>query len=222
MNYNENEVELHSEILDEIDDASKHKSLFIGDHGTLPLETRRLLVHILTGPALDGRRHAKLWQILMRDLETIQRYLAELFLTLIIDRDLQVAFTRQADTGDLDTPILLRRAPLIFVDSILLLYLRQKLTQADAQGERCVVALEEIIEYLRAYEHSTNTDHAGFIKRVHASVEKIRKCNILQKIKSGENRFEISPVLKLLFAAENVQSLTALYQNMATQSDEVD
>jgi hypothetical protein len=44
------------------------------------------------------------------------------------------AFTRQADTGDLEVPLLLRRAQLTFIDSILLLHLRQRLTQADSQG----------------------------------------------------------------------------------------
>ncbi len=78
----------------------------------------------------------------------IRRRLAELFLELVIDRDVQVAFTRQADTGDLEVPLLLRRAQLTFIDSILLLHLRQRLTQADSQGDRAVVSTDEIMEFL--------------------------------------------------------------------------
>jgi len=65
------------------------------------------------------------------------------------------------------------------------------------------------------YERATNTDRAGFVKRVHASIEKIKKHSILQKIRSSEDRFEISPTLKLLFSAEEIQALTHLYQRMA-------
>lgn len=195
--------------------APPSTALFSGDSGELPLETRRALVQLLAGPALDGRRHAKLWPVLLRDELAVRRHLAELFLELVIDRDTQVAFTRQADTGDLEVPLLLRRAQLTFIDSVLVLYLRQRLTQADAHGERAVVALDEMVDNLTLYERAASTDRAGFAKRVHASVEKVKKHNILQKIRASEDRYEISPTLKLLFSAEEIQTLTALYQRMA-------
>jgi hypothetical protein len=190
-------------------------ALFVGDSGELPLETRRALVQLLAGPSLDGRRHPKLWQTLVRDETVIRRRLAELFLEMVIDHDVQVAFTRQAETGDLDVPLLLRRAQLTFIDSILLLHLRQRLTQASSQGDRAVVSTDEITEFLSLYERAANTDRAGFVKRVHASIEKIKKHSILQKIRASEDRFEISPTLKLLFSAEEIQALTHLYQRMA-------
>lgn len=196
-------------------------TLFMGDSGELALDTRRALVQLLAGPSLDGRRHPKLWPILIRDEALIRRRLAELFLDLVIDRDVQVAFTRRADTGDLDVPILLRRAQLTFIDSILLLHLRQRLTQADAQGDRAVVSIDEIMEFLTLYERTSNTDRAGFMKRVYASIEKIKKHSILQKIRSSEDRFEISPTLKLLFSAEEIQTLTNLYQRMANSESPV-
>lgn len=191
-------------------------ALFTNDSGALALETRRALVQLLSGPALDGRRHAKLWPVLLRDETALRQRLAELFLELVIDRDAQVAFTRQADTGDLEVPLLLRRAQLTFIDSVLVLYLRQRLTQAEAHGERAVVASEEIVDNLTLYERAASTDRAGFAKRVHASVEKVKKHNILQKIRASDDRYEISPTLKLLFSAEEIQTLTALYQRMAT------
>lgn len=190
-------------------------TLFMGDTGELALDTRRALVQLLAGPSLDGRRHPKLWPILVRDEALIRRRLAELFLELVIDRDVQVAFTRQADTGDLEVPLLLRRAQLTFIDSILVLHLRQRLTQADSHGDRAVVSTDEIMEFLSLYERTSNTDRAGFTKRVHASIEKIKKHNILQKIRASDDRFEISPTLKLLFSAEEIQTLTHLYQHMA-------
>ena len=44
----------------------------------------------------------------------------------------------------------------------LLLYLRQRLTQADAQGERAVVALAEMEEYLRVFERTDSVDRARY------------------------------------------------------------
>jgi hypothetical protein len=153
--------------------------------------------------------------VLVRDEAVVRRRLAELFLELVMDVDLKVAFTRQADVGDVDSPKLLRRAQLTFIDSILLLYLRQCLTQADARGERAVVSADEIQEHLNLYQAAVSTDRAGFAKRVHASIEKLKKSNMLQKIRSSEDRFEVSPTLKLLFSAEEIQALTKLFVQMA-------
>jgi hypothetical protein len=189
--------------------------LFVNDTGELPLDTRRVLVQLLSGPSLEGRRHARLWTILLRDEQVIRRRLAELFLELVLDRELQVAFTSQVVAEELDIPILLRRAQLTFIDSVLLLFLRQRLTQADSHGERAVIARDEIVENLMPYERAASTDRAGFGKRVNASIEKLKKHNILQKLRSSDDRFEIAPTLKLLFSAEEIIALTALYDRMA-------
>jgi hypothetical protein len=189
--------------------------LYVGDAGDLELDTRRVLVQLLAGPSLEARRHSHLWPILLRHEALIRGRLAELFLDLVLDRDMQVAFTRQADAGDLEVPVLLRRAPLTFIDSVLLLFLRQRLSQADVHAERAVIATDEVIEYLTTYERAANTDRAGFVKRVQASIEKIKKHSILQKIRATEDRFEISPTLKLLFSVEEIQVLTRVYRDIA-------
>jgi hypothetical protein len=197
------------------EDAQSAGVLFVNDTGELPLDTRRVLVQLLSGPSLEGRRHPRLWPVLLRDEQVIRRRLAELFLELVLDRDLQVAFTSQVAADELDIPILLRRAQLTFIDSVLLLFLRQRLTQADSHGERAVVARDEMTENLMPYERAASTDRAGFSKRVNASIEKLKKHNILQKLRASDDRFEISPTLKLLFSAEEIIALTALYDRMA-------
>ena len=191
------------------------KALFANDTGELPLDTRRVLVQLLSGPALEGRRHPKLWPVLLRDEQAVRCRLSELFLDLVLDRDMQVAFTSQVTSAELDVPILLRRAQLTFIDSVQLLFLRQRLTQAESAGERAVVSRDEITDDLMLYERSASTDRAGFTKRINASIEKLKKHNILQKLRASEDRFEISPTLKLLFSAEEIIALTALYDRMA-------
>ena len=74
---------------------------------------------------------------------------------------------------------------------------------------------DEIQEHLNLYQAAVSTDRAGFAKRVHASIEKVKTHSILQKIRASEARFEVSPTLKLLFSAEEIQSLTGLYERMA-------
>ncbi len=210
----ENEASVEEMLQVKDTEQESDQALYQGDSGELSLDARRVLVQLLAGPSLDGQRHSKLWPILIRDEMAIRSRLSELFLQLVIDRDLQVAFTRQAETGDLEVPRLLRRANLTFLDSILLLHLRQRLTQAETHGDRAVVSTDEVVEFLGVYEQAGNTDRALFEKRIHASIEKIKKHSILRKIRASENRFEISPTLKLLFSAEEIQALTRIYHDM--------
>jgi len=190
---------------------SRPRPLYPGDSGELPLAARRVLVQLLAGPSLDGRRHRRLWPALLQYREQIASRLAELFLELVLDADDQVAFLRQADTGELETPILLRRTPLTFLESALLLYLRGLLADAELRGERAVVAQEEMLEQLRLYERELNTDPAGFQRRVQAAIEKVKKNSLLNAIRGSEGRYEIAPTLKLLFSAEQVVALSRLY-----------
>jgi len=189
--------------------------LFSGDTGELAFETRRVLVQLLLGPSVDFRRHGRLWPILLRDEVIVRRRLHELFLDLIIDRDHQVAFTRQVQTDEIEIPVLLRRSPLSFLDSVLLLFLRQRLTQAEAQGDRAVVSVDEMIEHMSLFERQSNTDKAGFERRMRHSIDKMKRDSVLQKIRNSEDRFEVSPTLRLLFSAEEVIALTQIYRSLA-------
>ncbi len=190
--------------------------LFSGDRGTLNVETRRALVQLLQGPSIDGRHQSKLWQVLLRDEQLLRQHLHNLFLELVVDYDQAVAFTRQVVAENIDAPVLLRRASLTFLESALVLFLRQRLTQADAHGERAVLAKAEMFEHLTVYERDRNVDHARFERQMDNAVEKAKKLNLLHKIRGSEERYEVSATLKLLFPAEDIAALGQTYRALAT------
>ncbi|MBN8659093.1 MAG: DUF4194 domain-containing protein [Candidatus Obscuribacter phosphatis] len=209
------QMDCNSYSLGNEDQPEGANALFFGDTGALPLDTRRTMMHLLAGPFVSGKKHSKLWTALIRDERIIKSRLSEFFLDIVIDREQQVAFVKQFDSQGVEVPTLLRRSQLTFVDSVLILHLRRRLTAADAHGERAVVSESELIDHLSVYERAASTDRAGFIKRVKASVEKCKKNNILQLIRGSKDRFEVSPTLKLLFSAEEIVSLTKLYSDIA-------
>jgi hypothetical protein len=202
-----------------VGEASEAAALYPGDAGLLPEPARRALVQLLIGPSLDARRHSRLWPALLRHRELIRSRLSDLFLELIVDEDRQVAFTRQADTGELEAPILLRRSPLTFLDSALLLFLRQVLVEADTRAEPALVSLGDMEEQLRLFEPGDNTDRAGFDKRIRAAIEKAKKNSLIGAIRGSEDRFEVSATLKLLFGAEEIATLTRIYEKLNKGAD---
>lgn len=190
---------------------------FAGDTGELPIETRRVLVQLLLGPALDAQRQTKLWPVLLRDERVVRSRLHDLFLELVIDRDQQVAYTRQVVDPEIEIPVLLRKASLTFLQSALLLLLREQLILAEARGERAVVSRAELVEHLSAYEPAQNRDQAKFAKQAAGAVERAKELNLLRKLRGGDERYEVSPTLKLLFSAEEIQALTATYQTLVAR-----
>ncbi|PXW94944.1 uncharacterized protein DUF4194 [Sphaerotilus hippei] len=195
--------------------SSDAAAAFAGDMGQLALETRRALVQLLLGPSVDGHRQSKLWLVLLRDEAILRSRLHDLFLDLVVDREQKVAFTRQVVADNIDAPVLLRRAALTFLESALVLFLRQRLTHADAQGERAVVSKTEVVEHLRVFERDKNVDHARFERQMENALEKAKKLSLLHKLRGGDERFEISPTLKLLFPAEEIQALAHSYTAIA-------
>ena len=184
---------------------------FAGDTGQLPLETRRVLVQLLLGPSIDATRQRHLWPVLLRDEAMLRSRLHDLFLELVVDADQQVAFTRQVVAEDIDAPVLLRKAHLTFLETALVLFLRQRLTQADAAGERAVVSHEDMQAHLNVFERVANPDQARFGRQVIGAIEKAKKLSLIRPLPGGQQRFEVSPTLKLLFPAEAIQQLTRTY-----------
>lgn len=195
-------------------DTAASDALFAGDHGALPLDTRLALCKLLTGPFID--LDSPFWPSVLRDEAMLRSRLSDVFLELILDRERQVAFTRQADTGDLATPVLLRSTPLTFIDSVLLLHLRQILVDAETRDQRAVVDESDLQDHLAIYATGAGNDKVGASKRIGAAIEKMKKNNILQSIRSADKRYEVSPTLRLLFSANDVETLGETYRTIAS------
>jgi hypothetical protein len=203
------------------DTQGAETATFRGDTGSLPIDTRRVLVQLLLGPSVDARRQSKLWPVLLRDEAVVRSRMHDLFLEVVIDHEQRVAFTRQVVSEEIDVPILLRKASLTFLETALLLFLRQRLTQADAQGERAVVSRDDMQEHLSVYERGSNPDHAKFERQIVNAVDKAKKLSLLQFIRGSGERYEVSPTLKLLFSAEEIQELTRIFAALASSPHEM-
>jgi hypothetical protein len=188
--------------------------LFSGDRGALAADTRRVFVQLLQGPFVDGKHQQRQWSVLLRDEAALRSRLHELYLDLVVAHDEKVAFVRQIAEEGLDAPILLRRQALTFIETALLLYLRQCLTQAQAQGERAVVSRQEMLEHLLIYERERNVDQAKHVRQMSSAIDKVKNLNLLRPLRT-EDRFEVSPTLKLLFPVEQIIALLRVYRSLA-------
>jgi hypothetical protein len=185
-----------------MNDSTTHDIDERRDTGELDHETRRALVQLLKGPLITAAKHPEVWRTTIRDERLLRSRLADVFLELVIDDENELAFTRPAESSDPSTPTVLRTERLTFMDTVMLLALRQRLLRAQP-GERVLVDLDELHEQLEMYRTASDTDPAGYAKRVNASWKKLDRYSLLTKT-STDDRMEISPVLRQLFDAEQV------------------
>ena len=195
--------------------ARQTAGLWRDDTGELSIDARRALVQLLKGPVLDGTRMPVIWRALEATEREIRSRLHDLFLDLIIDRDQMIAFTRQAETGIVKAPILLKRKPLTYIETYLFLLLRQRLSVAEGRGERAVIYLNEIREYLSVIGNET-TDRVGFEKHLTGAVKKAERFGVLRHLRNAEESYEISPVLKMIMTADVVEEVKAYYEGKVT------
>lgn len=197
---------------DETDAFSDQPPSSVVDTSELAASTRRVLLALLRGPYLRADLHAQLWSALIRDEELVRSRLADLYLDLVLDLDARVAFVRNLEVED--APKVVRRTPLTLLDTALVLFLRRTLLASSSDRVRSYVALDEIEDQLRSYQPADQTDRKGFDDRIMASINRMKKNSIL--LSTGDDqRWEISPVLALVFGADEVALITEDLTRMA-------
>lgn len=184
--------------------------LWPGDTGTLHEQSRRALLRLLQGPYLAGAAHPQLWAALIADERAIRSRLHDLFLDLVVDRVDEFAFTRKIRTGEVDVPQALRSERLTFADTAMLLVLRQLLL--SAAGERRVIAgQDEVFERLSVYRDG---DESTYLRNLNAAWNRMKnRFRVLHDV--GDDRVEISPVVKFLIDESQVEALSVVYAKLA-------
>lgn len=185
------------------------------DCGTLPLDARTALLQLVRGPYINETRDAKLWAALMTHRTAIASQLANLFLDLTIDEEAGVAFARNATSEDRDLPRAARTNTMTLLDSIMVLTLRRELLLAC--GNRVFVDQDELFEALAQYRNLNQLDPASYRDRLKTSWNRLVEMRILLK-GEADDRYEISPVLKIIFGAEEAQAVSEAFEGLLASS----
>ncbi|WP_168625645.1 DUF4194 domain-containing protein [Cryobacterium sp. BB307] len=196
-------------------DETPATALWKGDTGVLPEQSRRALLELIKGPYLSGAKSSTQWSALLADESAIRSRLHELFLELEIDRFGEFAFVRNITTDEIAAPSTVRTHPLSFLDTAMLLVLRQLLVTREGDG-RVIVGQEEVFEQLRVYRTADRDEH-DFDRRLNSSWNTMKnKLRVIHQA-GTEDRAEISPVLRLIVDAEQVSQISAEYRRIAVE-----
>lgn len=192
-------------------------ALFEGDAGELPEDVRRVLVLLLQGPFVSRDSHPRPWATLLGHEEVVRSRLGDLFLELVLDRDRGLGFIRKVTAPELDVPGVVRSNRLTLIDTALVLHLRELLLRAESDELRVIVGRDELTEVLAVYQPLTGTNRAGYENRIQASIEKLKRSSVLRSTKEPD-RYEVSPILGLVFGADEVIAVTRELRRFAAEA----
>lgn len=185
--------------------------LWAGDTGTLPRDARAALLRLVKGPYIGESADTSLWHALLNYAEAIRSRLADLFLELVIDAEAGVAFAKNVSAEDGEFPKAATSYSMTMLDTIMVLLLRKELLTTRAS--RVFIGQADLFGQMSQYRTIDKIDQAAYLRKLEASWSRLVKQRILVK-SDVEGRFEISPVLKLVFGAEEAAAVLAEYQRM--------
>ncbi|WP_434317110.1 DUF4194 domain-containing protein [Leifsonia sp. P73] len=178
--------------------------------GALPREARTALVTLLTSRFITRTKQPDAWSGLLDHEDDIRARLGELFLTLHLDREHEVAFKRQ--NGEDGVPVLLRREkPLSRDASLLLVLLRQEHAYTDAQDEPVTVSRDHIAEFLGRFQGDSAHDEVRVDRRIRAAIAALDRLELLTPAPDDPDLFLVSPAVVPLIGTAELLHLERLF-----------
>jgi hypothetical protein len=172
-----------------------------------------VLVSLMKG-VVHAETEPKNWQALLDLQARVRDHVAPLGLELIIDEAEGYAYLRQRATaeGEPELPRLVARRPLGFQVSLLLVLLRKKLAESDAQGDgtRIILSRDQVADLVRVFLPES-ANEARLMDRLDAHINKIVEMGFLRKLRgkvgndgkgSNDGELEIQRILKAFVDAQ--------------------
>jgi hypothetical protein len=163
-----------------------------------------VLVALMKG-VVHAEDAPKNWQALLDLQARVRDHVAPRGLELIVDEAEGYAYLRQRQVGEgeAELPRLVPRRPLGFHVSLLLVLLRKKLAESDAQGDnaRIILGREQIIELVRVFMPDS-ANEARVMDRLDANLNKIVELGFLRRLRGKDGEFEIQRILKAFVDAQ--------------------
>ena len=186
--------------------------LYEADTGTLTGLQRRALAELIRGPYVSSIKSPEVFQTVSGSREVLAQQLDNLFLTLVVDDNAGVAYTKTWDIDVPDKRALLRKQSLTFMDTVVILHLRRDLVTTNP-NERTIVDENEVFEATQPYQGHEGSDKTNQRKKFIASWNKMKNYSIIVATPT-EGRFEVSPVLRIIFSGEEIAAITESFRKL--------
>jgi len=192
--------------------------------GRLAPEARRAVVALLKHGAVLAADKRMIFEAIGRHRGPLEAHLADMYLHLLIDERAGVALILQKDADEADgeeeesSTSLITRRSLTLYETLLMLVLRKHYQDRQSSGEQSVfIDLERIEAGLTPFLPLTTSTRSDR-RQLSGALENMVKRKVLARARGTQDRFEITPVIRYVVNAANLEHLLAQYTSLLKQS----
>ena len=202
----------HPDWTDEEADAyggtPEREVLFAGDEGTLPAKARRALTMLVRDAYVCALTNEADYDCICTYQRQLRQALADLGLTLTISSRYEVAYAEQADL-DRAGPLMLKRPqPLRRDATVLLVSIRARQHNDEANGEAdWFVSVEEMRQLLESGPYAAELDGTRLEKGLEAAVRQLEEAGYLKAMPQAPGTYRVMPILPAVFTLERARDL---------------
>ncbi len=192
---------------------------------------RHVIVRLVGGPVYQ--EESDLWHRLRTEAEAVRGHFRQMGLEVVIDEEGGFAFLRQPETeeveegenGEAPVPRLLRRTPLSYHQTLLMVLLRERLLQHDqsAEGEAFLYFdYKQLLELLRPY-FPDSSNEKKVEERMARAISRLIELGVLRKLRNrSEDIFRVEPILRAKLPVEQIREIRDRLKAVLPESDEGD
>jgi hypothetical protein len=193
---------------------------------------RHVLARLATGPIYES--DSEYWLALGEHYDRIRRHYLDMGLEVVRDTTSGFAYLRQlpddseetwAEQGVAPLPRILRRTPLSYHQTLMLVLLREALLrheQSTATEGALYVGADDLREMLLPYFPESNNEKK-FFDAVAAIIRRFVGLNLLTALKNrSEPIYRVEPILKARLPAEQIAEIRVRLTSSGDDSEESD
>jgi hypothetical protein len=173
------------------------------------------------------RQQEEAWNLLLRYRNRLRDYFSVLDLELIVEEGDGYAYLRQRpreEEEDSGFPRLMSRRRLPYQLTLLLVLLRKRLLEfeAEGQGVRLVLSKADLMEMMRVYWSEEHTNERKLEDDLKRDVRKLVNYGFLQPLKAEKDRYEVNRIIKAYLPIEKLKDILEQLQQYAEELKESD
>jgi hypothetical protein len=197
---------------------------------------RHVIVQLVRGPIYQ--EDSLLWARLLMDRGEVESHFHRMGLELVLEEDAGYAFLKIESSeetdgeedatvidGEAPLPRLMRRNPLSFLPTVLLLELRERLLRHDQSvdgTDHLYLEFKEIVEFMRSYCGETGNEKK-VENKISAAVKRLVDLSLLRQIPNrSEVIYRVEPILRAKLPVDQIEAVRDRLKGQLGHEDPAD
>lgn len=194
--------------------------LFDGDNGSLDLRVRQAFVTLLRQRHISELSHPNEWRTVLENRDVLSGRLHDMFIDLVVDDVIQVAYKRQVRVDGIKMPTLLPASKMNAEQTALLLHLRTLMRATAVSGDALFVDRDDLLAHIANMRPLHVTNEVEGDRSASRAIDALADASVLIKVHGDDQRYRVSPIVEALLPVATIDRLTQWLSSHTPTTDD--